>query len=101
MFAWGSGAALGCGSSDTALLVPHCIEDLDQYVIIDISVGDSHCLALSLECEVSNNYDEKLDVEISEKTVTVCKFYVLELQSLLIAETGNVSRVYFHKLLQK
>ncbi len=53
MFAWGNGAALGCGTSDTTLSVPRHVEELDQYVIVDISVGDSHCLALTLDCEVS------------------------------------------------
>ena len=52
VFAWGSGTALGCGPSDAALLLPQHVEDLDQYIIIDISVGDSHCLALTLDCEI-------------------------------------------------
>lgn len=53
MFAWGNGAALGCGTSDTTLSIPHHIEELDQYIVVDVSVGDSHCLALTLDCEVS------------------------------------------------
>ncbi|XP_065224595.1 probable E3 ubiquitin-protein ligase HERC1 isoform X2 [Planococcus citri] len=52
VFSWGHGAALGCGLSDTTLLVPHQVDELDQKIVIDISVGDSHCLALTLECEV-------------------------------------------------
>lgn len=47
VFAWGCGSCLGCGSSETTSLRPRFIEDLSITKIIDISCGDSHCLALS------------------------------------------------------
>uniref|UniRef100_A0A3P9CYF0 Secretion regulating guanine nucleotide exchange factor n=1 Tax=Maylandia zebra TaxID=106582 RepID=A0A3P9CYF0_9CICH len=47
VFAWGCGSCLGCGSSETTALRPRLIEDLSITKIIDISCGDSHCLALS------------------------------------------------------
>lgn len=47
MFAWGCGSCLGCGSSETTSLRPRFIEELSVTKIIDISCGDSHCLALS------------------------------------------------------
>ncbi|KAM9306994.1 putative E3 ubiquitin-protein ligase HERC1 [Pholidichthys leucotaenia] len=52
VFAWGCGSCLGCGSSETTALRPRFIEDLSITKIIDISCGDSHCLALSHENEV-------------------------------------------------
>ncbi|XP_068190129.1 probable E3 ubiquitin-protein ligase HERC1 isoform X2 [Antennarius striatus] len=52
VFAWGCGSCLGCGSSETTSLKPRFIEDLSITKIIDISCGDSHCLALSHENEV-------------------------------------------------
>ncbi|KAL4617326.1 putative E3 ubiquitin-protein ligase HERC1 [Arapaima gigas] len=52
VFAWGCGSCLGWGSSETTLLRPRIIEELSVTKIIDISCGDSHCLALSHENEV-------------------------------------------------
>nr|XP_015195044.1 PREDICTED: probable E3 ubiquitin-protein ligase HERC1 isoform X5 [Lepisosteus oculatus] len=52
VFAWGCGSCLGCGSSETTSLRPRFIEELGVTKIIDISCGDSHCLALSHENEV-------------------------------------------------
>ncbi|KAK2888184.1 probable E3 ubiquitin-protein ligase HERC1 isoform X2 [Channa argus] len=52
VFAWGCGSCLGCGSSETTSLRPRFIDDLSITKIIDISCGDSHCLALSHENEV-------------------------------------------------
>ncbi|XP_037548156.1 probable E3 ubiquitin-protein ligase HERC1 [Nematolebias whitei] len=52
VFSWGCGSCLGCGSSETTSLRPRFIEDLSITKIIDISCGDSHCLALSHENEV-------------------------------------------------
>ncbi|KAK1176357.1 putative E3 ubiquitin-protein ligase HERC1 isoform X1 [Acipenser oxyrinchus oxyrinchus] len=52
VFAWGCGSCLGCGSSETTALKPRLIEELSATKIIDISCGDSHCLALSHENEV-------------------------------------------------
>ncbi|XP_061887279.1 probable E3 ubiquitin-protein ligase HERC1 isoform X3 [Entelurus aequoreus] len=52
VFAWGCGSCLGCGSSETTSLRPRFIEDLSITKVIDISCGDSHCLALSHENEV-------------------------------------------------
>ncbi|KAK2827719.1 hypothetical protein Q7C36_018645 [Tachysurus vachellii] len=52
VFAWGCGSCLGCGSSETTSLRPRFIEEMSVTKIIDISCGDSHCLALSHENEV-------------------------------------------------
>lgn len=54
MFTWGQGSNLGCGSSEVTLFAPAVVEDLMQQMIIDISVGDSHCLALTRNCAVSD-----------------------------------------------
>lgn len=47
MYAWGCGACLGCGSSEATALRPKLIEELATTRVVDISIGDSHCLALS------------------------------------------------------
>lgn len=47
VYAWGCGACLGCGSSEATSLRPKLIEELATTRIVDISIGDSHCLALS------------------------------------------------------
>ena len=51
VYAWGSGSCLGCGQTGVAAeftaLRPRLIEDLQNIRIVDISCGDSHCLALS------------------------------------------------------
>ena len=46
VYAWGLGSCLGDGSSSTALR-PKLVEDLQNTRIVDISCGDSHCLALT------------------------------------------------------
>ncbi|KAK7116135.1 hypothetical protein V1264_001871 [Littorina saxatilis] len=55
VYAWGSGSCLGCGQSGVAeftALRPRLVEDLQNIRIVDISCGDSHCLALSHDNEV-------------------------------------------------
>ncbi|XP_072428176.1 probable E3 ubiquitin-protein ligase HERC1 isoform X3 [Chiloscyllium punctatum] len=52
VFAWGCGSCLGSGSSETTALRPRLIEELNSTKIIDISCGDSHCLALTHDNEV-------------------------------------------------
>ncbi|XP_042200055.1 probable E3 ubiquitin-protein ligase HERC1 [Callorhinchus milii] len=52
VYAWGCGACLGCGSSEATALRPKLIEELATTRIVDISIGDSHCLALSHDNEV-------------------------------------------------
>ncbi|XP_009067927.1 PREDICTED: probable E3 ubiquitin-protein ligase HERC1, partial [Acanthisitta chloris] len=47
VYAWGCGACLGCGSSEATALRPKLVEELAATRIVDISIGDSHCLALS------------------------------------------------------
>lgn len=47
VYAWGCGACLGCGSSEATALRPKLIEELASTRVVDISIGDSHCLALS------------------------------------------------------
>ncbi|KAM7405656.1 hypothetical protein PAMP_000090 [Pampus punctatissimus] len=52
VYAWGCGACLGCGSSEATALRPKLIEELATTRVVDISIGDSHCLALSHDNEV-------------------------------------------------
>ncbi len=74
IWSWGGGACLGQGSMESsALLLPRVIEDLanvssvtfherpiqivirsliPQVKIVDMSLGDNHCLALSQDCAV-------------------------------------------------
>ena len=47
IWAWGSGPCLGFGSAEAISLSPVLVDDLVDYFIVDISVGDSHVLALS------------------------------------------------------
>ena len=47
MFAWGGGSCIGCGSAESTALKPRTIEDLQNVRIVDITCGDSHCVALS------------------------------------------------------
>ena len=47
ILAWGSGPCLGFGSTEAISLSPQLIDDLVDNFIVDISVGDSHVLALS------------------------------------------------------
>ncbi|XP_044756783.1 probable E3 ubiquitin-protein ligase HERC1 [Coccinella septempunctata] len=52
VYAWGSGPILGIGSADATYLQPILIEDLAHHRVIDISAGDTHCLALTEDYEV-------------------------------------------------
>ncbi|XP_055971788.1 probable E3 ubiquitin-protein ligase HERC1 [Sorex fumeus] len=52
VYAWGCGACLGCGSSEATALRPKLVEELAATRVVDISIGDSHCLALSHDNEV-------------------------------------------------
>ncbi|KAK7467957.1 hypothetical protein BaRGS_00036800 [Batillaria attramentaria] len=52
VYAWGSGSCIGCGVAEFTALRPKLIEDLQNIRIVDISSGDSHCLALSHDNEV-------------------------------------------------
>ena len=47
VFAWGCGPCLGTGSVDATSARPRLIDELQSTCVIDIAVGDSHCLALS------------------------------------------------------
>ena len=46
VWAWGTGPCLGMGNAEAASMLPREIDDLSDLDIVDISVGDSHCLAL-------------------------------------------------------
>uniref|UniRef100_A0A4W3J8I3 HECT-type E3 ubiquitin transferase n=1 Tax=Callorhinchus milii TaxID=7868 RepID=A0A4W3J8I3_CALMI len=52
VFAWGCGSCLGSGSSETTALRPRLVDELNSTKIIDISCGDSHCLALTHDNDV-------------------------------------------------
>ena len=47
VWAWGSGPCLGFGSAEAISLAPQLIEDLMDVFVVDICIGDSHCLALT------------------------------------------------------
>ncbi len=47
VWAWGSGPCLGFGSAEAISLAPQLIEDLMDVFVVDIVIGDSHCLALT------------------------------------------------------
>lgn len=54
VFSWGSGAALGHGPGyNDPVLVPKLITALQEERVIDLSVGDNHCIAL---CENNRIY---------------------------------------------
>ncbi|XP_059169765.1 probable E3 ubiquitin-protein ligase HERC1 isoform X3 [Physella acuta] len=52
VYAWGSGSCLGFGLADFTAMSPKLVEDLQGTRIMDITCGDSHCLALSHDNEV-------------------------------------------------
>uniref|UniRef100_A0A2C9KCS9 B30.2/SPRY domain-containing protein n=1 Tax=Biomphalaria glabrata TaxID=6526 RepID=A0A2C9KCS9_BIOGL len=52
VYAWGTGSCLGFGLADFTAMTPKLIEDLQGTRIMDITCGDSHCLALSHDNEV-------------------------------------------------
>ena len=47
LYSWGGGACLGCGSPEAVSFKPRLVEDLQSTHVVDISCGDSHCLALT------------------------------------------------------
>ncbi|KAK6179608.1 hypothetical protein SNE40_011927 [Patella caerulea] len=47
VYVWGSGSGLGCGLSEYTALKPQVVKDLQNVHIVDITMGDSHCMALS------------------------------------------------------
>ena len=50
---WGCGPCLGTGAADMVHLVPKIIEALRDKIIVDISLGDGHCLALTNGNQIS------------------------------------------------
>ena len=46
------------GNGEAASLLPREIDDLADYDIVDISVGDSHCLALVRSFIVTRNQSQ-------------------------------------------
>jgi hypothetical protein len=54
IWTWGTGPCIGCvsGPSEVPLLLPRLIDALVNVCIVDISLGDSHCLALAQDCSV-------------------------------------------------
>ena len=54
IWVWGSGPCLGLGSAEAVSLAPQLLEELAErdVFIVDVSIGDSHVLALSQECVV-------------------------------------------------
>lgn len=52
IYVWGCGPCLGMGAADLVHLLPKIVTALQDKPIIDISMGDSHCLALTRDNEV-------------------------------------------------
>ncbi|EDV21026.1 uncharacterized protein TRIADDRAFT_60369 [Trichoplax adhaerens] len=52
VFVWGSGPCLGYGQADATFLVPKRLDEFQDLQIIDIAVGDNHCLALTCDNDV-------------------------------------------------
>ncbi|XP_047141184.2 probable E3 ubiquitin-protein ligase HERC1 isoform X1 [Hydra vulgaris] len=52
IYVWGCGPCLGVGAADAVHLLPKIVESLRDVHIVDISLGDCHCLALSADHEV-------------------------------------------------
>ncbi|XP_037084977.1 probable E3 ubiquitin-protein ligase HERC1 [Pollicipes pollicipes] len=52
LWSWGGGVCLGQGSPDVACLRPALVEVLAELRVTDVSLGDSHCLALTQDHEV-------------------------------------------------
>jgi len=47
VYGWGCGPCLGTGSVDATSAKPKLIAGLQPFHIVDIAVGDSHCVALT------------------------------------------------------
>lgn len=91
VYAWGSGSCLGCGQSGVAeftALRPRLVEDLQNVRIVDISCGDSHCLALSHGMLAFLFYQHLDGVLLSVDFFHLCQSSVLLLVSCL-AETST------------
>ena len=56
VYAWGCGPCLGTGSADATSAKPKLVEELQPFCIMDISVGDSHCLALTQGKRISDSF---------------------------------------------
>ncbi|XP_066930429.1 probable E3 ubiquitin-protein ligase HERC1 [Clytia hemisphaerica] len=52
IYVWGCGPCLGTGAADMVNLLPKIVTSLQDKFIIDLSLGDSHCLALTKDHEV-------------------------------------------------
>ena len=52
VWVWGGGPCLGSGSAEAFSHCPQQVEDLCDVYVVDISVGDSHCLALAQDSSV-------------------------------------------------
>ena len=47
VYSFGNGSGVGKGTTEPRQYTPWLIEALDSEVVIDISTGDGHCLALT------------------------------------------------------
>ena len=47
IYVWGCGPCLGTGAADMVHLLPKIVDAIQDKHIIDVSMGDSHCLALT------------------------------------------------------
>lgn len=47
VYSFGKGSGIGKGSVDARQMSPWLIETLEKELVIDITTGDGHCLALT------------------------------------------------------
>ena len=47
VYTFGKGSGLGIGTSDTTQSTPWLVDTLTSEIIVDITTGDGHCLALT------------------------------------------------------
>ena len=47
MYSFGNGSGVGKGTTEPRQYTPWVIEGLEDEMVIDISTGDGHCLALT------------------------------------------------------
>ena len=54
MYSFGNGSGVGKGTTEPRQYTPWMVETLEGEMIIDISTGDGHCLALTQSEELVN-----------------------------------------------
>ncbi|CAM1299303.1 HERC1 (predicted) [Pycnogonum litorale] len=52
VYSWGFGPCLGCGSSESTFLIPRLVDDLANVRVVDVVIGDGHCIALTNDNQI-------------------------------------------------